>query len=138
MGTSKSKKEMEQRIKAMATDIASDEKAHITLDEAMREGWVIPRQDVEKMVKEELAKQEKILRADIEKEMKNKYEKVQCEVREKTVESYLNGTGLTSKQLGKRLIQMNVEKKYAKCLRDEHFKMKDKELWAYIRDTYKP
>ena len=131
---------MEKKIKEMAKNIANTEKAHISLDEALREGWVIPKQDVEKIVQQEIIKHEKIIRQDIEKEISNKYANVKKEIRDREVESYLRGTPITCNEFGRRLIKMNIKKEYVQKttgLCDAHFKLNDKDLWAFIRSNYK-
>ena len=97
---------MEKKIKQMAVQIAKDEKAHISLDEALREGMVIPTQDVEREIDKALRAERDKIRAEVEEEVREEFAPGIKKIQEKQINSYLDGTGLTSMSLFAFLVSL--------------------------------
>jgi hypothetical protein len=106
----------------------------MTLEEALKDGLVVKKEDINKIVEEEVAKKSAEMKKTLQKELVSE-KKARTK---RHMEAYLDGTGLTDIKFADRLLALNISKEYAKCLRDEHMKLRDKQIWAYIRATYNP
>lgn len=113
-------------------------KAPVTLEMALKEGLVISKEEMDRILKEEMKKHEKSLKKKLLKEVQADMAKASTQVQEANLERMLDGTGLTSLEFTKKLHQMNVPVRYWKCLRDEHINFTPTQVWDYIRANDTP
>ena len=111
----------------------------MTVADALEQKLVVLAKDVETLIADEIERQKENLtrqikadlrKAKTDKEKDGRFAPIQ-------LERYREGSTLTNLEFVRRLVQMNVPKKYATVLRDEHIKLSSKEIWRIIRDNYK-
>ena len=108
----------------------------MTVEDALKEGLVIKKEDIHKMVDKELQKSEAKLKKQITKEIQMESQKKAKEADDLSIVNKMRGTGLTSIDFCRRLIHMNMPKELWKYLRDEHDNIKDnRELWRMVRES---
>ena len=102
--------------------LKSAEDLDILIDKGIKE----KEKELKEKLREELKEE---LRAELKADQAAKLELSKA----RQVKDFIDGTGITDENFGKRLISMNMHKEYLRHLRDEHNKLSDKELWDLLR-----
>jgi len=109
---------------------------NMLLQEALNQGLVIYKDDIQLLIDKELEKAKEIFKKeailDAKKDSQRKAEKIETS----QVIDKMKGTGLTNKEFARRLMKMNMPVSLWKYLRDEHHKFKeDIKLWNLAREA---
>lgn len=100
----------------------------MTLEEAIKIGVVYTQdyvRDLKKKLKQEVTRE--ILAE--HRANKNKSEK-------ENAKTYLDGSGLSDVEFGKRLMKMNIQQAWLPLLNDHHKNLTNAQIWTYIQKNY--
>lgn len=114
------------------------ESAALSLEDALKNGLVVSKEEIDKLLQEEMKKREKSLKKKLIKEIQAERSAEMAASDDAQLSKLMDGTGLTDKEFARKLRQLNVPVRYWRWLRDEHINLAPKQLWAYIRAQDNP